>query len=102
MALIDRLARDSTLPSDQRIQGHLFEAALWLFLRGHINKQALVNTFTLDVNDSAKIDEFQTTFNAKATEVEKIAYFADVNSAIIGLQTGKITKTLSKTILGIN
>ena len=101
MVLIDRLARDNDLPPDQRVSGHLFEAALWLWLRGHITKQAVVTTFSLDVADSAKLDEFQTTFNAKNPAVEKIAYFADVTSALVGLQQGKITKALFKTIVGI-
>ncbi len=99
--LLERIARASAAEPPDNIGGHLFEAALELYLNGHIPQSAVVSQFTLTASQETELAWFKTHFDGLGTALAKIAYFHDVIACVTALQAGEMSEATFRSILGL-
>ena len=98
MALIDKLERSLLTGVD--ISAHDFSYAIHLLQRGKINRAEFLQMFSLDKTDEQQLDDLITYYQNLASE-DKAHFRNDVESVIGLMQRGKLTKSQSKTQLGL-
>ena len=90
MTLLDRLARLSTLPDNERVPGHVVEYALILYFHGHYDRQEIINFFNITAPMEADFDKFKTKWDGFPTnntgKFERQQWEADLIATIFGLQ----------------
>jgi len=103
MTLLDRLRRDNTLPSNERVQGHLFEYAMTLYFHGHFTRQNIINFFNIPANFESDFDKFKTKYDSFTNnqKIERIEWLQDLEACMVGIQNEVLTKTQFNTILGL-
>ena len=103
--LLDRIARDPTLPGTERVTGHRIENALKLYCHGKVTRAQMLNFFNIPAAMEADFDQFKTRFDSfpgtTAGRCDKIEFLQDVEACIIALQLGDITKAQFNTFTGL-
>lgn len=98
MSLIDKIIRSNTIPNEDQIGGHMFEAVFWLWMNGHLTDQNIINVFNLTSNEFTKLQEISSNFQSAA---DKIKFFFDLWSATLLVQNQLISRNKYLNILGI-
>jgi hypothetical protein len=103
--LLDRIARDPTLPSTERVTGHRIENALKLYFHGHLTRAQMLAFFDIPAAMEVDFDKFKTRFDSFGTnlagEKARLQYTQDLEACIIGLQLGDLTKAQFNTFTGL-
>lgn len=104
--LLDRIARDPSLPATERVTGHRVENALKLYFHGKITRTQMIAFFGIPAAMESDFDQFKTrydSFGASAAQVDlKHQYVQDIEACVIALQLGDITKAQFNTFTGLN
>ena len=105
MALLDRIARADSLPSNEKVTGHRIENALVLYFHGKVTRTQMIDIFGIPPAMEADFDQFKTkydSFGSSAAQVDlKHQYVQDVIACVTLLQLGDITKTQFNTFTGL-
>jgi hypothetical protein len=103
--LLDRIARDASLPNTERVTGHRIENALKLYFHGKLTRAQMLSFFNVPAAMEADFDQFKTRFDSFGTSAAQInlrhEYVQDVEACIIGLQLGDLTKAQFNTFTGL-
>ena len=103
--LLDRLARDPSLPNGERVTGHRAENALKLYFHGFLTRAQMLAFFDIPAAMESDFDQFKTRFDSFASnlagEKARLQYTQDLEACIIGLQLGDITKAQFNTFTGL-
>lgn len=100
MALVDRLAHDGGPDATNRIANHSFSAAVYFWAKGDITRQNVIDAFNLDTTDEIQLDELSTFYTELSIE-DKQEFHSRLEGAGILLESGLITKTKYKSLLGL-
>lgn len=104
--LLDRIARDPSLPHSEKVAGHRIENALKLYFHGRLTRTQMINFFNIPPAMEADFDQFKTrydSFGSSAAQVDlKHQYVQDVEACVVGLQQGDLTKAQFNTFTGLN
>ena len=99
MALIDRIFHDD--PDDTRhIANHAFSAALWFWAKGDVTRSQVIAAFNMTTEDEIQLDKLRTYYIGLSAE-DKKAFHSDVEAAGILAESGLISKTKYKALLGL-
>ena len=98
MPLIRRIGRYESEPNP--IDGHLFEAALELYLQGHITLIQIANVLNLNAGEQTQLADFKTEFDSRNFS-GKLSYFMDTIAAVTGLQLKVLSEEKFRSILGL-
>lgn len=103
LTLLDRLARDASLPDDERTTGHRAENALTLYFHDKVTRTQMINFFSIPVGMESDFDQFKTRYDSFSQNQaeERISYTEDVVACIGALQQGDITKAQFNTFTGL-
>lgn len=97
MALIDRFG-----PSpDDRFSTHAFSAMIYLWKRGEITRNKVVNEFGLNGAEQNQLDDIGIHYDYLNSEAQA-TYRGLVEGALIAYEAGHITKAKVRNILGMN
>jgi len=100
MALIDRLAREEPEPANGYIANHAFSAALWFLSKGEVTRAQVVAGFGMSASDQTQLDQLITFFGTLSA-ADKAEFHSRLESAGILLESGFITKTKYRQLLGL-
>ena len=98
MPLIRRIGRYDS--EENPIDGHLFEAALELYLQDHITLAQISAVLDLSAADETQLGDFKDEFDSRNFS-GKLAYFIDTIAAVTGLQLGYLSEEKFRSILGL-
>lgn len=96
MALIDRVGTGLS----NSISSHSFSAAVYLWSRGVLTRNQIVNAFSLSVDDQVQLDQLAT-FYGTLNNTEKGLFFGRLESLNILREEGYITTQEYKNLLGL-
>ena len=99
MTLLDRIARDTSLPDAERVSGHRVENAMKLYCHGHITRTQMINFFGIPANMESDFDQFKTKYDSLGVAAAE-KWLMDFEACVIGLQNGDISKSTFNTFLG--
>lgn len=100
MALIDRLFHDD--PDENRhIANHEWSAALWFWSKSKVTKAQVISLFKLDATDQIQLGQLETHYNGLTT-AKKTEFHSDLEAAGILAESGRITKAMYRTFLGLS
>ena len=98
--LVQRIGRVDEIPKEDHIDGHVWEAALELYLQNHITLTQIGNVLNLTSSQEIELSYFYDEFDSRNFS-GKLAYFMDTIAATIAFQGGYITEAKFRTILGL-
>lgn len=98
MPLIRRVGRYDS--EEKPIDGHLFEAALELYLQEHITLIQISNVLDLNAGEETQLADFKTEFDSRNFS-GKLAYFLDVIAAVTGLQLKVLSEEKFRSVLSL-
>lgn len=112
MVLLDRIARDPSVPQELMFVGHKFEAALWIYFHGQLSRTEMLTLFGITAAEEADFDQFKGRYDSLLDEPRwdvhplpadlKHEYVEDVLSCVVGIQQGWISKDQFNTYTGLN
>jgi hypothetical protein len=100
MSIPDKLESTND-PLQIRISAHSFSAALFLWAKGRITKQNVVDHFGFDSQEEDQLDELAAYYQSLSVE-DKAGFHGLIESCNILLEVGAINKTQYRNFLGIS
>lgn len=97
MALMDRFKTD--FGDSSKIPVHGFSAAIQLLADGDITRQAIIDRWSLTVQDEDQLDQLAAVYNAKASAVAKLAYLVKIHNVLLAYEAGLTTKAQAASYL---
>ncbi len=101
MTLLDRIAREDSLPTNERVGGHLVQNAITIYVHGHVTRNQMINFFNIPGGMLTDFDKFKTKYDSLNT-VGKGNWLLDLDSSITLLQAGILNKAKFNNILGLD
>ena len=98
--LVQRIGRVDTIPKDECIDGHAWEAGLELYLQGHITLAQASAWFNMTSSQETELAYFKSEFDSRNFS-GKLAFFQDLIAATTAFQIGAISEAKFRTILGL-
>lgn len=105
--LLDRLARLSSLPGEERVPGHAVENALKLYFHGKVTRAQMLAFFNIPPAMEADFDLFKARYDTFGVLTllgvdARHSYVEDLEACIVALQQGLITKAQFNTFTGLS
>ena len=99
MALINRLDHDEGF---KNIPNHGWSAAMWLFAKGNISKQNVMDSFEIDpVLDEPQLDQLIAHYQGLSPE-GKAEFHSTLEACGVLLELGLLTKAAYLNLLGMS
>ena len=98
MTLLDRVNPDL---ETRTIDFHSFSSAIFFWIKGDFSRTQFKSVLGLDATDDAQIDQVLAFFQG-LTQTEKDRFRDTVESAGILWETGRITESQFKTLIGVS
>ena len=88
--LVQRIGRDPNIPVEERLPGHLWEAALELYLNGHLTLNQISGFFNMTSSQEVELSWLFDEFDSR-NAIGKLGYFHDIIATTTAFQLGAIT-----------
>ncbi len=99
--LIDRVFRDNPDPDTANyFPNHQWAAGVWFTATGRYTKDQLIAEFEITVTEEVQLDQLIAHYQGLSNQA-KHDFYADVESAGVMAEQGRMTRTKYKSIFGL-